>query len=121
MKDWHKMRAWVKCDNQYYYLAEDFSDWLDEDLDPQYAMDDLPKYELEQYIGIKDKNGKLIYEGDIVSHAFKFGGGKGVVEYFAPRFLLTEKDGTCDEILGLEVTGNIEIIGNIHENPDLLT
>ena len=86
--------------------------------------------ELMQYTGLKDKNGKEIYEGDIVSFEDSDGGyeypdlvvNTGIVEYGDLGFYFTNrvavemddfyiKDGRCDEV---------EIIGNIYENPELL-
>lgn len=69
---------------------------------------DMP---LMQYTGLKDKNGKEIYEGDIVQLAQFIIEVKWVNEF--SRF--TNKD---------DYTGffpkNIEVIGNIYENPELL-
>ena len=61
---------------------------------------------LMQYTGLKDKNGKEIYEGDIVYVA---GWGNMEVEF---PFV---------DIYTASYEGDIgEIIGNIHENPELL-
>lgn len=86
--------------------------------------------ELMQYTGLKDKNDKEIYEGDIVSFEDSDGGyeypdlvvNTGIVEYGELGFYFTNriavdmadfyiKDGRCDEV---------EVIGNIYENPELL-
>lgn len=83
-------------------------------------------FELEQYTGLRDKNRREIYEGDIVKIVTENGflnhwmaiGEKYVVEYekygFSP---FTEYDSDCCQYLMPEWC---EVIGNIHENPELL-
>lgn len=76
-----------------------------------------------QYTGLLDKNGKEIYEGDIVDEYLSDCEDEnylyhGIVEYFINGFALKIKDKSYIE---LKNTGhNIEIIGNIYENKDLL-
>ena len=76
--------------------------------------------ELMQYTGLKDKNGKEIYEGDIVSWFDDLGdhGHPFVIKYNEAQFLLTIPSEKLD---GWYLGGKeIEVIGNIYENPELL-
>lgn len=82
------------------------------------VVNDIEDVILEQYTGLKDKNGKEIYEGDIVDFVDD-GECIGVVEYDAPEFYLNA-DATNWGAMYLERTRCQKVIGNIHENPELL-
>lgn len=117
-----KFRAWSVARKRFLYL--DFGAISDEP--------DLKDWNLagvkEQYTGLKDKNDKDIYEGDIVN--------KGYLNYMVfdeigkvQLGILSDSDGfSHNKILGwkagdnslLDVCEECEIIGNIHENPELL-
>jgi hypothetical protein len=74
---------------------------------------------LMQFTGLKDKNGKEIYEGDIVSDD----ASNRIVIYQAPEFVLkrTVKANTWIRfICHPEANQYQEVIGNIYENPELL-
>lgn len=73
--------------------------------------------EVMQCTGLKDKNGKLIYEGDVVNGSCGVYWGKMVVEYNVARFVLNKKGKQLDF---LEEDNFVEVIGNIYENKSLL-
>ena len=73
---------------------------------------------LMQYIGLHDKNGKEIYEGDIVR---KFNGIIGKVIYEHSEFIIDVTNNKKLDYGRLDLIENfVEVIGNIYDNPDLL-
>lgn len=65
-----------------------------------------------QYIGLKDKNGNKIFEGDFVQYKNK---DIGCVGYDNGAFFIETTSIITDD-WALE---NLEVIGNIHDNPEL--
>ena len=91
-----------------------------------------PSFILMQYTGLHDKNGKEIYEGDIIEFSYDmFVGnfdtfvakGKVVFEEGAFYVEVFENERTTDDEAYLLYSINldtIEVIGNIYENKELL-
>ena len=91
---------------------------------------EYPTIPIMQYTGLQDKNGKYIYEKDIVNLGLK---NTFTVEFKNRSFILRhtkikEIDDTFKvwgnlsrlEDIDLKFNLKIEVIGNIYENPDLL-
>lgn len=108
-----KFRAWSGKEmlNEFYPLD---GDGINETFQ---AID----YQVMQYTGLRDKNGKEIYERDIIEYKDMSQVGIGQIQWTQCYFEILFKNGnvnfiTTDRI----INGGIEVIGNIWENGDLL-
>lgn len=84
------------------------------------------KIELMQSTGLKDKNGKEIFEGDIVQFEDCYEVSDflyintGIIEWCQGGFHVTNRDSVLMEDLLDGDSLDVTIIGNIYENPELL-
>ena len=70
-----------------------------------------------QFTGPTDKNGKKIFEGDICKHRSNYSGDFiiSVVTFTDGQFLVM-----ADNNSGFNLSEKLEVIGNIHDNPELV-
>ena len=124
-----KFRAWDKAVKM--MLVGDT--WYNKELTILQDIEDLyidkERYELMQYTGLRDKNDTEIYEGDILKSTAN---GANCLDIFQVVWLESRASFRLKHIYVLNqddsatfgmttVKDSFEIIGNIYQNPELLT
>lgn len=109
----YKFRAWDDSEKEmlsWGQLINDPDNWIIELLRGESHKEDV----LMQYTGLKDKNGKEIWEGDIVKIRIIVHPQYPPVIY--PRAIVRWDKNNA----GFNARSDYEIIGNIYEDPQLL-
>lgn len=106
------------CEDSYIKVCEFDKSPMDKETDIRLSFN----FDLMQFTGLYDKNGKEIYEGDIVRFHYKTGVYKiGTVVW---NDLFGSWDIDCPDFVSYKSLGQYksvsEVIGNIYENPELL-
>lgn len=123
-----KFRAW-DVDNKEMSHIQDDEIYVDGNGDLIHPA----RYILMQYTGVRDKNGKEIYEGDILQHKMHYPVdfqdrnphlrydyiGTGV-EWEDGFWFIDRRNPKNETLLTRSRASEWEVIGNIYENPDLL-
>lgn len=116
-----KFRAW----NEVSEKMLNWNEFLNTNMKNTFIAPESTGLILMQYTGLHDKNGKEIYEGDIVYCQTKYGKAKAIIKFIDGKFvaywdsILTHpQNGHC--IACYEINKRFEVIGNIYEDIELL-
>lgn len=113
-----RFRIWDKANKEYMILGATGLDARNGDVIDYYnegnRLGGPEEYDVEQYTGLKDQNGKEIYEGDIIESTWN--GDKAEVAWNSVE---GGWEHYADFNTHSKYSGSI-VVGNIHENKELL-
>lgn len=128
-----KFRAWDKLNKRmiydYFWISSDGNLWRDQDphgldMSGRKKIGPTDKLNVMQHTGLKDKNGKDIYEGDLIRFAEKY---LYVVRFEDAKFVGYHANNDWGKWGDIYKLADSEfdkygyyVIGNIYENPDLI-
>ena len=122
---WNKSRQCFMTEKELFICGNGELVLIDEALSRTWVKDN-PNYKVSFSTGLKDKNGKLIYEGDIIQIPDDydtygmFACEKREIYFNEGGFRLKPKWDKNSRGNWLEDTKDFEVIGNIYENKELL-
>lgn len=133
-----KFRGYAHHQNKWVYgslLLDGGEAWVTEteqglfvDMNHQMKLEPVEPETVGQFTGLTDKNGKEIYEGDIVA-VWYFEPDAGTEDGWTTfkAFVEYRENEMCfvinvhgKKLVNVDVSKFVEVIGNIHENPELL-
>lgn len=115
--------VWVNGDliisnKKYYIHPQNNKVSVNNELGKLIIMHEVIPETIGQYTGLTDKNGKKIFEGDIIRHDVRM----GAIQYYENfgMFMIYWIGGNGANMFVNIPHTEVEIIGNIHDNPELI-
>jgi uncharacterized phage protein (TIGR01671 family) len=128
-----KFRAWDKKRKEMLRITMmDFAEWWVSCRPPgiqagsleygernSFKSEKTDRHIIMQYTGLKDKNGKEIYEGDVVRRYIRIDDEDNIDEIFEIEWYVDDIE--CGWSIFPVDCDSYEVIGNIYENPELMS